>query len=62
MDPVPPSLALVHKVLAAGVQYEAPAVIASMCAALKRFLEAEPLRVFATACRFGLEDIARGLS
>ncbi|KAI0642134.1 hypothetical protein C8Q79DRAFT_929621 [Trametes meyenii] len=54
------SFPLIRKVLACAVKYEAPRVLSSMKIALTRpgLLEEDPLRVFALACYFGLEEEA----
>ncbi|KAI0675715.1 hypothetical protein C8Q78DRAFT_345117 [Trametes maxima] len=54
------SFPLIRKVLACAAKYEAPRVISFMKIALTRpgLLEEDPLRVFAIACCFGLEEEA----
>ncbi|KAI1794504.1 hypothetical protein LXA43DRAFT_107872 [Ganoderma leucocontextum] len=61
VDPEVNSLSHLRNVLAAGVKYDAPIVVASMRKALvgPRFLEADPVRVFAIACFCQLEEEAR---
>ncbi|RDX54032.1 hypothetical protein OH76DRAFT_1398315 [Lentinus brumalis] len=60
-DPEIKSLQHLREVLAAGTKYDAPAVIAASRKALvqKTFIEADPLRVFAIACIFGMEAEAQ---
>ncbi len=55
------SLQQLREVLAAGTKYDAPAVIAASRKALvqKTFIQADPLRVFAIACIFGMEAEAK---
>ena len=63
VDPEVDSLSHLRRVLAAGVnlKYDAPSVVASMRNALvgPRFLESDPVRVFAIACLCQLEEEAR---
>ncbi|KAH9852623.1 hypothetical protein C2E23DRAFT_903429 [Lenzites betulinus] len=60
-DPEMSSLSSIHQVLAAGMKYDAPAVVASMRRALSqpRIMEDNPLRVFAIACYYGMEEETR---
>ncbi|TBU21368.1 hypothetical protein BD311DRAFT_244051 [Dichomitus squalens] len=55
------SLSDLSKVLAAGLKYEAPAVIHAARNILiqPRFIDTDPLQVFATACKLGLEKEAQ---
>ncbi|KAI8969371.1 hypothetical protein BD414DRAFT_280299 [Trametes punicea] len=60
-DPDVFSLDLIREVMAAAIKYEATAAVAAMKRALShpRLLEDDPLRVFAIACYFGLEEEAK---
>ncbi|KAI0820765.1 hypothetical protein BC628DRAFT_1395248 [Trametes gibbosa] len=60
-DPEVHSLSSINQVLAAGMKYDAPAVVASMRRALTqpRIMEDNPLRVFAIACYYGMEQEAK---
>ncbi|KAH8088990.1 hypothetical protein BXZ70DRAFT_503421 [Cristinia sonorae] len=53
------TLAEIADVLEVANKYEVSFLITSMTAALHSFLETEPLRVFAVACRLGMEDDAK---
>lgn len=60
-DPIIFSLDELDKVLAAAVKYEFEAVVASLRGFLisPPFLQESPIRVYALACRYGLEDEAK---
>ncbi|RPD59002.1 hypothetical protein L227DRAFT_504228, partial [Lentinus tigrinus ALCF2SS1-6] len=60
-DPEIRSLRHLREVLAAGMKYDVPVVIAASRKALSQqaFIEADPLQVFALACTLGMEAEAK---
>ncbi|KAI0688113.1 hypothetical protein C8T65DRAFT_746772 [Cerioporus squamosus] len=61
IDPEVPTLPLLRKVLVAGLKYDAPIVINAMKKELRqaRFMSDDPLRVFAIACLYDMEEEAQ---